>query len=203
MGTDAFAVEQDEDMLDSLTIGRRIRQLRTDKGMTLDDLATALDRAPSQLSVIENGKRELKLSELQRLSKALDVSVDALISHEPPTGRAALEIALERAQRGPLYASLDLPPLPVRKSLSDETIQTILALHDELQRLHRQRAATPEEARRANTALRRAMRARNNYFPELEEQLASCSRRSITPAARCRNASRPISLATSDSRCTT
>jgi XRE family transcriptional regulator, fatty acid utilization regulator len=168
MGTDAFAVEQDEDMLDSLTIGRRIRQLRTDKGMTLDDLATALDRAPSQLSVIENGKRELKLSELQRLSKALDVSVDALISHEPPTGRAALEIALERAQRGPLYASLDLPPLPVRKSLSDETIQTILALHNELQRLHSQRAATPEEARRANTALRRAMRARNNYFPELE-----------------------------------
>lgn len=156
-------------MLDSLTIGRRIRQLRTDKGMTLDELAVSLDRAPSQLSVIENGKRELKLSELQKLSRALGVSVEQLLTQEAPSERAALEIALERAQRGPLYASLDLPPLPVRKSLSDDAIRTILQLHDELQRLHSQRAATPEEARRANTALRRAMRARNNYFPELEE----------------------------------
>ncbi|HEX3678518.1 MAG TPA: helix-turn-helix transcriptional regulator, partial [Galbitalea sp.] len=156
-------------MLDSLTIGRRIRQLRTAKGMTLDELATALDRAPSQLSVIENGKRELKLSELQKLSRALGVTVDQLLAPEAPSERAALEIALERAQRGPLFAALDLPPLPVRKSLSDDAIRTILQLHGELERLHSQRAATPEEARRANTALRRAMRARNNYFPELEE----------------------------------
>ena len=168
MGKEASAVAHDEDMLDSLTIGRRIRQLRTEKGMTLDELAVALDRAPSQLSVIENGKRELKLSELQKLSRALGVSVDALLSQEAPSERAALEIALERAQRGPLYSSLHLPALPVRKSLSDDAIRTILQLHDELQKLHVQRAATPEEARRANTELRRTMRARNNYFPELE-----------------------------------
>ena len=113
----------DEEVLDSLTIGRRIRQLRTDRGMTLDDLATVLDRAPSQVSVIENGKRELKLGELQRLARALDTTLDDLLSPEPPSRRAALEIALERAQRGPLYASLGLPPLPVRKSLSDEAIE--------------------------------------------------------------------------------
>jgi XRE family transcriptional regulator, fatty acid utilization regulator len=169
MGPHAFDIDQDQDMLDSLTIGRRIRQLRTERGMTLDELATALGRAPSQLSVIENGKRELKLSELQKLSRALEVTVDQLLAQEAPSERAALEIALERAQRGPLYASLDLPPLPVRKSLSDDAIRTILQLHGELERLHSQRAATPEEARRANTALRRTMRARNNYFPELEE----------------------------------
>ena len=169
MGIEAHLVDQDQDMFDSLTIGRRIRQLRTDKSMTLDELAVALDRAPSQLSVIENGKRELKLSELQKLSRALGVTVDQLLAPEAPSERAALEIALERAQRGPLYASLDLPQLPVRKSLSDDAIRTILQLHNELQRLHSQRAATPEEARRANTALRRSMRARNNYFPELEQ----------------------------------
>ncbi len=160
---------QDDDMLDSLTIGRRIRQLRTDRGLTLDDLGAALGRAASQVSVIENGKRELKLSELQKLARILDVTVDELLSPEAPSKRAALEIALERAQRGPLYGSLALPPLPVRKTLSDEAIETILGLHDELQRLHRERAATPEEARRANTELRRMMRKRNNYFPELEQ----------------------------------
>ena len=159
----------DEEVLDSLTIGRRIRQLRLDRGLTLDALATAIGRAPSQVSVIENGKRELKLVELQKLSRALGVTLDELLSAEPPSKRAALEIALERAQRGPLYASLPLPPLPVRKTLSDEAIETILGLHDELERLHRERAATPEEARRANTELRAEQRKRGNYFPELEK----------------------------------
>lgn len=158
----------DEDVLDSLTIGRRIRQLRTDRGMTLDDLATALDRAPSQVSVIENGKRELKLGELQKLARLLGTSLDDLLSPEPPSRRAALEIALERAQRGPLYASLPLPALPIRKTLSDEAIETILALHDELQRVHSERAATPEEARRSNVELRAEQRRKGNYFSDLE-----------------------------------
>ncbi len=165
-------VAHDEEMLDQLTIGRRIRELRTARGMTLDALSGAIGRAPSQLSIIENGRRELKIGELQKLSRALGVSLDALLEPEAPSKRAALEIALERAQRGPLYATLGLPALPVRKTLSDEAIVTILALHDELQRLHRERALTPEEARRANTDLRRTMRARNNYFPELETTAA-------------------------------
>ena len=162
------AALDDEDMLDSLTIGRRVRQLRTGRRMTLDDLGAAIGRAASQVSVLENGKREPKLSELQGVARALGVSLDQLISAEPPTGRVALEIALERAQRGRLYSSLSLPSLPVRKTLSDEAIGTILGLHAELERLHRERAATPEEARRVNTELRRTMRKQNNYFPELE-----------------------------------
>ena len=172
MDTDVSTHAHDEDMLDQLTIGRRIRELRTSRGMTLDALSSAIGRAPSQLSIIENGRRELKIGELQKLSRALGVSLDALLEPEAPSKRAALEIALERAQRGPLYATLGLPPLPVRKTLSDEAIVTILGLHDELQRLHRERALTPEEARRANTELRRTMRARNNYFPELEATAA-------------------------------
>ncbi len=159
----------DDETLDSLTIGRRIRQLRVDRGLTLDALASAIERAPSQLSVIENGKREVKLVELQKLSRALGVTLDELLTAQPPSKRAALEIALERAQRGPLYASLPLPPLPVRKTLSDEAIETILGLHDELERLHRERAATPEEARRANTELRAEQRKRGNYSAELEK----------------------------------
>lgn len=168
MGSWAAMATEDGSMPDSLLIGRRIRQFRSDRGLTLDDLAAELGRAPSQVSVIENGKRELKLSELQRIAGILDVGLDDLLSAEAPSKRAALEIALERAQRGPVFSSLGLPPLPVRKSLSDEAIETILGLHDELTRVHRERAATPEEARRANTALRRDMRVRNNYFGELE-----------------------------------
>ncbi|WP_185740436.1 helix-turn-helix transcriptional regulator [Homoserinimonas aerilata] len=166
------AATDDEDMLDSLTIGKRIRQLRTDRGMTLDALGAAIGRAPSQVSVLENGKREPRLSDLQTLAKALGVPLEQLLAAEAPSQRAGLEIALERAQRGPLFGALGLPALPIRKTLSDEAIETILGLHAELERLHRERAATPEELRRANTELRRQMRKQNNHFPELEETAA-------------------------------
>ncbi|HEY9428814.1 MAG TPA: helix-turn-helix transcriptional regulator, partial [Gemmatimonadaceae bacterium] len=157
-------------MLDSLTLGRRIRQLRKDRGMTLDDVGAAIGRAASQVSVLENGKREPRLGDLRSVAKALGVSLEQLLAAEALPKRAQLEIELERAQRGPLFDSLGLSPLPVRKGLSDEAIETIVALHAELDRLHRERAATPEEARRANTDLRRQMRTQNNYFPELEAQ---------------------------------
>src|ERR1700712_1124873 len=126
----------DRNMLDSLTVGRRIRQLRSDRGLTLDALGTAIGRAASQVSVVENGKRELKLGEMQKFADALDVTVEQLLSDEAPSERAALEIALERIQRGQLYATLGLPPVAVRKALSDEAIQTILGLHAELERMH-------------------------------------------------------------------
>ena len=51
----------------------------------------------------------------------------------------------------------------------DAAIETILALHGELRRLHEQRAATPEEARRVNGQLRQEQSEAGNYYPALEE----------------------------------
>ncbi|UCR89844.1 helix-turn-helix transcriptional regulator [Mycetocola spongiae] len=163
-------------MYDPLIIGHRVRQLRLDRGLTVAELGTRIGRAASQVSVIENGRRDLRLAEIQRLAQALEVEPAELLSPEAPSPRAALEIALERAQRGPLYSSLGLPPLPARKTLSDEAISTILGLHDALTTVYTERAATPEEARRANTELRRTMRARSNHYPELEEVAAGLLR---------------------------
>lgn len=156
-------------MYDTLTLGRRIRQLRLDRGLTAQALGERLGRAASQVSIIENGRRDLRLTELETIADILDTTVDDLLRSEAPTPRAQLEIELERVQRGPLFAGLGLAPLPVRKSLSDAAIETILRLHAELERVHTERSATPEEARRANTQLRGDMRARGNYYPEFEE----------------------------------
>lgn len=161
--------DENDGEIDALTLGRRVRRLRTDRGLTVEGLGEAIGRAASQVSLIENGKRELKLGEIQRIAKALGVTLDDLLSPEPPSRRDALEIGLSRFQEGPLFASLGLAPVPIRKGLSDEAMETILGLGAELERLHRERAATPEEARRANTELRALQRQRNNYFPELEE----------------------------------
>ena len=155
---------------DALTIGQRIRSRRLARGWSLATLAGRLGRATSQLSMIENGRREPKVVELQRIAGVLEVPVEDLLRPEPPSRRAALEIALERAQRSPLYTSLGLPDLPIRKSLGDEAIETILALHDELVRIHEQRAATPEDARHAIRELRAEQRRIGNYYATLEEQ---------------------------------
>lgn len=156
--------------IDLLVVGRNIRARRRALGLTLEQLAAHIDRAPSQLSSFENGKREPKLSQLQTLASALSTSVDVLLGAEELGARARLEVEVERAQRGPVFASLGIEPIRVSQATSDETLHAILALHREVERLHRERAATPEEARRKNTELRALMRTRGNYFAELEQE---------------------------------
>ncbi len=163
----------DDREVDSLTIGRRIRQLRAERSMTLEDLATAVERAPSQLSMIENGRREPKLTLLQAIARALGTTLDALLASEPLDERSTLEIGLERAMRGPTFQALGIPPFRIGKTVPTEALKTMLALQGEIDRLRDERAATPEEARRANVALRRLMRTQDNYFPDLEAQARS------------------------------
>ncbi|GAA2579177.1 hypothetical protein GCM10009862_18010 [Microbacterium binotii] len=158
------------DDADALTIGRRIRQLRTAQGMTLDALAAAVDRAPSQLSMIENGKREPRLTLLRAIAKALGTTVDALLEAEPLDERAAMEIALQRAMKGQTFQALGIDAFRIGKTVPDEALRAMLALHGEIDRLRDERSATPEEARRANVELRDLMREQNNYFAELETE---------------------------------
>jgi transcriptional regulator with XRE-family HTH domain len=155
--------------LELSTLGHRIRHLRVSHGFTLDELGERVGVAGSQLSLIENGKREPKLSLLQAIASETGVQVADLLSSEPPNRRAALEIELERAQSGSVFRQLGVAPVKVTKSMTDETIESILGLHRELQRREREAIATPEEARRANTELRLKMRDVDNYLPDIEK----------------------------------
>src|SRR5215471_18501319 len=92
--------------LDFATFGQRLRHARRAKGLTLAELGTQVGRTPSVLSLIENGKREPRLSLVEQLAAALSVPVADLLRKQPPTRRAQLEIALEQAQRDPSYAGL-------------------------------------------------------------------------------------------------
>jgi len=166
----ARAVTLDDEDVDTLTIGKRIRQLRTARGLTLDDLAAAVGRAPSQLSMVETGRREAKLTLLQAIARALGTGLDALLDAEPLDERAALEVSVERAMRGSTFQALGIEPFRIGKTVPDEVLTALLALQGEIERLRDERAATPEEARRANVALRRLMRTQDNHFPDLERK---------------------------------
>lgn len=165
-------------MTDLATLGQRIRHFRSEAGLTLDQLGAEVGIAGSQLSLMENGRREPRLSLLQSISDALGVQVPDLLSGEPPTQRAALEIELDRLQRGAIYSGLGLPSIRPSRSMADDTLTALVGLHRELARRAREAIATPEEARRANTELRQYMRTQNNYLPELEK-LAEDAIRSV------------------------
>ncbi|GAB3408384.1 hypothetical protein GCM10027515_25600 [Schumannella luteola] len=164
-------------MQDLATLGQRMRHFRSAAGLTLDALGADVGIAGSQLSLMENGKREPRLSLLTAIAQRLGIPLADLLDERPPSRRAELEIELERAQSSSAYAELGLPAVRAGKTMSDDTLEAIVGLHRELARRATEAIATPEEARRANTELRQMMRERDHFFPEIdalaEAQLAA------------------------------
>ena len=152
-----------------MTMGQRLRHLRRSRGLTLAELGDRVGRAPSALSLLENGRREPKLSVLEDLAAALSVPVEELLRRQAPSRRAQLEIALEEAQRDPAYAELGLPHLKVGSRVPTDILEHLVKLAGALHEQRSRPAATPEEARAANAELRAAMRERANYFEDIEQ----------------------------------
>ncbi|AMM20006.1 XRE family transcriptional regulator [Frondihabitans sp. PAMC 28766] len=154
--------------VDVNTLGHRIRHYRLEQQLTLSELGSQVGISTSQLSLVENGKREPRVSLLGDIARALGVSVGELMRDEAPDPRSALEIEVARLQAGSLFASLGLPPIKPTAGTPSETLEAVIGLHRELERRSKLAIATPEEARRANTEIRLRMRAQANYIPEIE-----------------------------------
>ncbi|MGD0703620.1 MAG: helix-turn-helix domain-containing protein [Trebonia sp.] len=163
--------------LDLAMFGQRLRHARRARGLTLADLGARVGRTPSVLSLIENGRREPRLSLVEQLASALDLPVTELLKKQPPSRRAQLEVALDHAQHDPSYRALGLPELRVGTRVPSEILEHLVALATELRAQRAKPTATPEEARAANAALRGAMRERDNYFPDIEAAAAAALQR--------------------------
>ncbi len=61
-----------------MTIGNKIRELRTNKGMTQEDLAAKTDLSVRTIQRIENGEVDPRLYTLNLIAKALEVELEAL-----------------------------------------------------------------------------------------------------------------------------
>ncbi len=155
-------------MSDLATLGRRLRHFRTAAGLTLDQLGADVGVGASQLSLVENGHKEPRLSLLSAIATRLGVPVAELLDSSPPSERAALEIELERFQSTSGYRELGLPTLKANRGMPDDALRTVIGLYRELERRARLAVTTPEQARRANTSQRREMRERNSYLPQIE-----------------------------------
>jgi transcriptional regulator with XRE-family HTH domain len=65
-------------------VRRRLRELRTERGLTLQQVAERASIDISTLSRLEAGKRRLALDHVSALAAALGVSADELLGSRPP-----------------------------------------------------------------------------------------------------------------------
>ncbi len=83
------------------TFGTRIKELRTAKGLTLEQLAQATGSAKSYIWELENKKPPRPSAEkLSTIAKALDVTVDYLFGRDEQTLGEAVDLAFFREYSG-------------------------------------------------------------------------------------------------------
>ena len=63
-----------------LRFGKRVRELRYAKGMSQEKLAEIADIDRTYITGIENGRRNVSITILEKLAKALDVSLSVLLN---------------------------------------------------------------------------------------------------------------------------
>ncbi len=76
-------------------IGKRIYLWRKRKNLTQEQLALLVDREPSYLSRIEHGNQKPSLDTLLRISYALDLDINNLLSDAPKLPSLALNREIE------------------------------------------------------------------------------------------------------------
>ena len=70
-----------------IRFGENVRAMRLERGWTQEELSERSGLASVQVSRIERGKREVRLSTLLLLMSALDVSADELLQGVPALRR--------------------------------------------------------------------------------------------------------------------
>jgi transcriptional regulator with XRE-family HTH domain len=103
-------VDVDADLNEILaTIGPRLRALRRDRGMTLQELSAATAISVSGLSRLESGKRRPTLELLIPLARAHRVALDQLIA-APATGDPRVHLTPRRHRSGSVVVPLTQYP---------------------------------------------------------------------------------------------
>lgn len=154
--------------LDVLTFGRRLRHYRKQSDLTLQELGEKVGRPAPYLSMLENGRREPKLSHIAELADALGVEVAELMAPEAPSRRAALEIELERMQGDSRFERLDLPYIRPSPSLSDEILQHLVGLYRALAGGTGLENTGRSRLRRANAQVGAWVREQNGFLSDIE-----------------------------------
>ncbi len=105
-----------------LLVGKRLKDLRTERGYSLRILAERSGLNINTLSLIENGKSSPSVSTLQQLSQALDVPIAAFFESEP----VVKEIVFTKAEHRPTQTFGSTKMQNLAKDLIDNAVQPFI-----------------------------------------------------------------------------
>jgi transcriptional regulator with XRE-family HTH domain/predicted transcriptional regulator len=162
----SYSIEGSDVNFDATTFGHRLRHFRRRKGLTLEQLGELVGRAAPYLSLVENGKKEPRLSQIAAFARVLEIPMEELLASEPPNRRAQLEIELEQAQAS--LPDLGLPYVRASARLPDEVLVHLVGLYRRLQTPKRPTPVTAGEVHRINGEMTRELASVDGYLAEVE-----------------------------------
>jgi|YelNatPaOPRAMG01_1025707.scaffolds.fasta_scaffold02117_18 transcriptional regulator with XRE-family HTH domain len=150
-----------------LIFGLKVKQLRSDKGMSLSELASKSGLSVSYLNEIESGKKYPKIDKIITLAQALGTNYDRLVSLKLAKNLAPIGDFLESniLEQLPLdHYGIDLNKLILLMSNSSMQLSALISAFIET-------AQASELSRNSfsKTALRTYKEFNENYFDELEK----------------------------------
>ena len=70
---------ENNENINNVVIGKRIRAIRTRKGLSQSKLSELIDTTPTYMSYVENGQKGLSLETFIRLANALNSTADEIL----------------------------------------------------------------------------------------------------------------------------
>ncbi len=159
----------------NIIFGMKVRQGRNTVGMNLSEFAAACELSPSYVTEIEKGRKYPRSDKIMRIAQVLNKEYDELVSIKLPPSLTHLEAALSSTilmdfpfeEFG--FEAADIVNMLTRQP--DKASALIHALI-EISRRYDVRESTFLRA-----ALRSYQELNENYFPDLEEEAVSCSKK--------------------------
>jgi transcriptional regulator with XRE-family HTH domain len=147
--------------------GMKVRQARTEAGLTLTDMAAQCELSPSYMTEIEKGRKYPRSDKIVRMAEVLGKDYDEMVSIKLPASLSYLESALSSSimQRFPFH-EFGLEAEDLVNLLTREPDRASALLHAILE-IGRRYDLQEEDFLRA--ALRSYQEFHENYFPEIEE----------------------------------
>lgn len=151
----------------NIIFGMKVRQARTEAGLTLSEFAQACELSPSYVTEIEKGRKYPRADKIMKMASVLGKDYDDLVSIKLPPSLTYLESALSSSvvQKFPFgefgFEAGDLVHLLTREP--DKASALLHAVLDVARRYN----LREEEFLRA--ALRSYQEIHENYFPEIED----------------------------------
>ncbi|RMG93309.1 MAG: XRE family transcriptional regulator [Chloroflexi bacterium] len=151
----------------NVVFGMKVRQARTEAGLSLSEFASLCELSPSYVTEIEKGRKYPRADKIMRMAEVLGKSYDELVSIKLDASLKYLESALSSAvmRRFP-FAEFGLEAGDLVTLLTREPIKISALIHAILE-IGRRYDLKEEDFLRA--ALRSYQEIHENYFPDLEE----------------------------------